>query len=243
LNLFFCLLFLRKLSSETMRLNQEIERHRHITATTSRYPSEMRARSNNAVLDFNLSNELNQITKQMKHFQVAFDRQHKGTFQAVSSRRRSSLQAKVSTKPKTLTSNIIDSPVAPTELKKKNATSNRSRASKSASPIRFLPDVQKQETTRRNSNPYQTSLQQIQQIQQKNQSAISSFSSANNKQISHNLDATKMNRTLSLDQQAAHRRFSSVLATTIDENNVRLLAKRRISASLPRTGSSVINKQ
>eukprot|EP00111_Clytia_hemisphaerica_P019282 TCONS_00056913-protein len=76
-------------STSTRRLDQEIERHRHITPTTSCYPSELKARLNNAVLDFTLNNELNHIKKQMKHFEVAFERQQIRAFQ----QRRSSLPA------------------------------------------------------------------------------------------------------------------------------------------------------
>ena len=61
---------------ESKRLEQEIERHRHITPATKCYPSEMKARMGNAALDFSLNNELNHIAKQMKHFKVSYERAH-----------------------------------------------------------------------------------------------------------------------------------------------------------------------
>lgn len=72
---------------ETKRLDQEIERHRHITSTTSCYPSEIKVRMSNAALDFTLNNELNHIAKQMKHFKVSYEREHIRSFK----RRNSSL--------------------------------------------------------------------------------------------------------------------------------------------------------
>lgn len=128
-------------SMETKRLDQEIERHRHVTSTTSCYPSELKARMSNAALDFTLNNELKHIAKQMKHFKVSYERQHVRAFKRQNSSlvvRPGSAAAPSSTMPSP--SYVPKPPSSSTDKENNNNNTINTHMTKSAS-VPFLPDL------------------------------------------------------------------------------------------------------